>query len=141
VSFYLDASVLVSFFVSDAHSPAADAWIDRAPNDIVVSDFAKVEFAAVMSRLVRMGAIDHSAANEALTDCDLWTASATRSVRLQSRDVALADRLVRDFTTLLAAPDALHLAIASNRGHTLITFDQRLADAARMRGAPVATPG
>lgn len=34
----------------------------------------------------------------------------------------------------LAAPDALHLALASNRGFSLATFDTRLAEAAAMRG-------
>lgn len=54
-------------------------------------------------------------------------------------DINGAERLVRDFSTKLAAPDALHLASALNLGATLVTFDERLANAARISGATVAT--
>jgi uncharacterized protein len=47
-------------------------------------------------------------------------------------DFLLAERVVRDFSTRLAAADALHLASAKNLGAALATFDSRLADAARM---------
>ena len=141
MSFYLDANILVSLFVTDSHSAAADRWIDSAPGVIAVSDLAKVEFAAVMSRMVRMGAMHEDAARETLADCDAWLAAATQLARLQSHDMEFADQLVRDFATQLAGPDALHLAIASNHGHTLVTFDQRLANAARMRGVQIVEPG
>ena len=55
--------------------------------------------------------------------------------------VALADRVVRDLATKLAAADALHLATAKNAGAQLATFDQRLADGARMRGVELAGLG
>jgi predicted nucleic acid-binding protein len=45
---------------------------------------------------------------------------------------------VRDYSTKLSAPDALHLASAKNAGATLATFDARLADAARAQGVEVA---
>jgi predicted nucleic acid-binding protein len=48
---------------------------------------------------------------------------------------------VREFSTNLTAPDALHLASAKNAGATLATFDARLADAARAQGVEVATLG
>ena len=53
-------------------------------------------------------------------------------------DFMLAERIVRDFATKLAAADALHLASAKNAGAALATFDLRLADAARMKGVKVA---
>ena len=46
--------------------------------------------------------------------------------------------LVRDFTTKLTAPDALHLASAKNAGATLATLDVRLAEAARAQGVETA---
>ena len=42
-----------------------------------------------------------------------------------------AETLVRDFATKLLAPDALHLASAMQAGAVLVTFDERLANAAR----------
>ncbi|MGP0060221.1 MAG: PIN domain-containing protein, partial [Beijerinckiaceae bacterium] len=41
------------------------------------------------------------------------------------------------FATKLAAADALHLAAAMNAGASLVTFDGRLAEAARMQGVGV----
>jgi predicted nucleic acid-binding protein len=56
-------------------------------------------------------------------------------------DFLLAERLVRDFSTRLAAADALHLASAKNAGATLATFDARLAEAARGQGLALAELG
>ena len=56
-------------------------------------------------------------------------------------DFLLAERLVRDFSTKLAAADALHLASAKNAGATLATFDARLAEAARGQGIALADLG
>jgi predicted nucleic acid-binding protein len=41
----------------------------------------------------------------------------------------------------LAGPDAIHIALALSRDAKLITFDARLADAARSRGTAVVIPG
>jgi predicted nucleic acid-binding protein len=56
------------------------------------------------------------------------------------RDIALAKTIVRRFETKLGVPDALHLAVATNSGFTLVTLDQRLADAARMQRTAAAVP-
>jgi predicted nucleic acid-binding protein len=141
MSFYLDANVLVALFVSDARSAAADSWIDSDAGELCVSDFAKIEVSAVLSRQVRVKAMSEAAAREALADFDDWTARMTLPVETGPRDTSLADRLVRDFTTNLSGPDALHLALAANRDHRLVTFDMRLAAAARLRGLGVVTPG
>lgn len=39
------------------------------------------------------------------------------------------------------APDTLHLALASNRGYRLATFDARLKESAAIRGVPAAALG
>jgi predicted nucleic acid-binding protein len=140
MSFYLDANVLVSLFAVDAHSNKVDAWIDSDPGALFVSNFARVEFAAVVSRQVRVKASD-TAAREALADFDDWAREMTQPIEAEARDMILAESLVRDFATKLAAPDALHLALASNRGFSLATFDTRLAEAAAMRGVRVSELG
>lgn len=140
MSFYLDTNVLLSLFVADANSAAVDRWFDKRPDDLLVSDFARLEFAAVISRMTRTGEMSASDATEALADCDDWILLAARLSFVQSREIAAADRLVRNFATKLAGPDAVHLASAVNLGATLVTFDQRLADAARGLGAEVSTP-
>lgn len=141
MSFYLDANVLVALFVADVHSASADAWVDAGAGELFVSDFARIEFAAVLSRQVRVEAMSETAAREALSDFDEWTARMTLPVETGARDMNLADRLARDFATKLSGPDALHLALSANRDHQLVTFDMRLAEAARRRGARVVVPG
>jgi predicted nucleic acid-binding protein len=54
--------------------------------------------------------------------------------------MAVAGQLVRDFTTKLSAPDAIHLAITRHVGATLATFDDRLAEAAQRHAVPVTLP-
>jgi hypothetical protein len=56
-------------------------------------------------------------------------------------DFELAETLVRDFSTQLAAPDALHLTSAQNAGAALATFDAGLAGAAGTQGVDVDAPG
>jgi hypothetical protein len=137
----LDANVLVALFVSDAHSRTADAWIDSDPGSLFVSDFAKVEVSAVISRQLRAKLTSESVARDALADFDEWTNRMTQPLETNSHDVRFADRLVRDFATKLAAPDALHLAMTLKHGLQLVTFDERLAEAARRSGAAVVVPG
>jgi len=71
-------------------------------------------------------------ARDALADFDEWTNRMTQPLETSSPDVRFADRLVRDFATKLAAPDALHLAIALKHGLQLVTFDERLGGGAEV---------
>jgi predicted nucleic acid-binding protein len=50
---YLDASVLVSLFATDAHSAKADIALKTTKPVPVVSDFAAAEFASAIARRVR----------------------------------------------------------------------------------------
>ncbi len=90
---------------------------------------------AALSRGLRAG----RAAESALLDFDALRANCERMSH-GAADFLLAERIVRDFSTELAAADALHLASAANAGAALATLDARLAEAARMRGAEVAAP-
>lgn len=138
--FYLDANVLLALFIPDVHSPAVDAWLDRDPGEIYVSDFARLEFSAVVSRQVRNRLFDEQAARDALGDFDEWARRMTNPVEVGPRDLSLADRLTRDFATKLAAADAMHLAMALNHDLTLATYDTRLSEAGGKKGATVITP-
>jgi len=137
LSFHLDASFIVSLFLRDAHTFEADHWIERAVGSVIVSDFCAVEFAAVVSHGVRTGRLSPAEAEATLTDFDEWRSKSSVLHHVGTADFARADRLVRDFATKLAAADALHLAAAMNAGASLVTFDDRLAEAARMQGMGV----
>jgi predicted nucleic acid-binding protein len=107
---------------------------------LIVSDLVRLEFAAVVSRAVRMGRFDVEAAARALLGFDEFR-EASLPMSHARDDFELAEKLVRDFGTKLSAPDALHLASARNSGAALATFDVRLADAARTQGVEVAGLG
>ncbi len=140
MNFYLDASAIVPLILRDAHTERMSAWIVEPPGEIIVSDFAALEFSSVVSRHVRINALSEGDGRKAIDLFEEWShASATRT-SIASADLALAERLVRDFTTKLAAADALHLASTINLGTALVTFDQRLLDAARSKGASAIAP-
>jgi uncharacterized protein len=140
VSHYLDTSVMVALLLKDAHSIRADTWLTREKPTFLASDFCAVEFAAVVSRRVRMNRLTTETANLALRRFDEWLSRTVQIVRCTPEQMAAAGQIVRDFTLKLSAPDAIHLAIARHSGATLATFDDRLAEAARQHAVPVMTP-
>jgi predicted nucleic acid-binding protein len=141
VTVYLDTSVVVAILIDEPSSEIARAWFRRlADDDVIVADLAAVEFAAGISRWLRMGRIDVGQAEFALASFDMLRAQCLSYAHGRD-DFALAELIARDFATKLLAPDALHLASAKNAGATLATFDARLADAARMQGIEVAALG
>jgi predicted nucleic acid-binding protein len=137
---YLDASVLIPLLVADAHTQGAVAWYSNANATLIISDLANLEVSAVLLRDLRKGRFAQEAAENALLDFDAMRANCERLSHGAS-DFLLAERLVRDSATKLAAADALHLASAKNAGTTLATLDLRLAEAARGQGVLLAELG
>lgn len=138
MSLYLDTSVLVSLFRSDAHTDAAANIVAEAGTETIVSDFARAEFAAVMGRLVRVGDLTSDAARVAFQNFDTWTASVPQRANILASDMAECEFLLRRLDLGLRAPDALHLAIVMRLSAELLTFDHHMAMAARVVGVVVA---
>ena len=138
MSIYLDASVLVSFFLADANSALAIAFLRRAHPSLVVSDFAAAEFVSAAARLVRTKERSLAAAQGALANLDRWRAVETASAETQPLDIAAADVILRRFDLVLRAPDAVNLVIARRIGAEIATFDRRMIDSAQALGIPVA---
>jgi uncharacterized protein len=137
VTIYADTSVVVAFVFDEPDSDRIRDWFRRTTQGIIVSDLVRLEFPAVVTRATRTGRLSPSEASAALASFDLLAAR-SRPLRHGRADFEAAEKLVRGFTTKLAAPDALHLASAKNAGAVLATFDARLADAARAQGVEVA---
>jgi predicted nucleic acid-binding protein len=140
VTTYVDTSVLATAIFEEPRSAAARDWLRRTRDRIIVSDLSGLEFAAVVSRAVRMGRFDTDAAARAPASFDEIRADSLPQSHGRG-EFELAERLIRDFATKLAAADALHLASAKNAGATLATFDARLDEAARAQGLAVAELG
>jgi len=137
VSAYLDASVLVAMFTDDVMTPRATALIAMAPPPLIVSDFAALEFASAISRIVRMRALSRNTAQQALADLDIWVSRGALRVEIGSGDVGAASGFIRRLDLNLRGPDAMHIALAQRLGATLFTLDAKLKTCAKKLGLAV----
>jgi predicted nucleic acid-binding protein len=136
---YFDTSAVIALFQEERHSPDLIQWIGQDNPSIHFSDFGALEFAAVVSRSVRSKRQTERWAAKAMGDFDSWRRDIVE-LTITSIQVGHAERLIRDFRSKLSAADALHVALAASGGLTLITFDKRMADAARMNDLAVLIP-
>ena len=139
MSIYLDASFLVPTLVQETTSEVAKAYLSTRPERLI-SDFAAVEVASGLSRLVRMGLLAAAEAVARLTDFEAWRAATSSPAEVHAADFRLAYTYVCRFDLMLRAPDALHLAIANRLRATLVTLDGRMERAARELGIAVEVP-
>jgi predicted nucleic acid-binding protein len=140
VSFYLDTSAIYSYIFADSNSFAIDKWIGGAHGRLIISDWAESEFGALINRRARAGGLTVDAAAAGLAEFDSFAMQHCERCRMSASAGALAPRLARDPELKLSAADALHLALSDDGGHCLVTFDSRLAEAARTRGFSTEIP-
>ena len=137
MSLYLDASVLVALFTSDALTARADAWLRARQPVVIVSDFAAAEFASAIARRVRTGELTADDARGVFATFDDWTARVAGRVETSPADVSTAAAYLRRLDLTLRTPDALNIAIAQRIGAELLTFDQKMAASASTLGLMV----
>lgn len=135
---YLDASVLVSLFTSDALSGRADRYFDGALPAVLLSDFAAAEFASAVARKARTGALLVDEAHAAFAAFDAWVSTEATRVRVSPADISVADSFLRRLDLTLRAPDAVHIAMTIRLGAALATFDRAMEASARTLGCAVA---
>jgi|SRR5580700_1916500 predicted nucleic acid-binding protein len=133
-----DTSALVALFVGDEFGERAERYIGEQNPTILVSDFAAVEFASAVSRLVRMRLLSRSAAAGVFTDFDAWRRGSTTGIAIGAEDLASAEAFLRRLEFNLRAGDAIHIGVAQRAQAALATFDQRMAEVAAMLGVEVA---
>ena len=138
MSVYLDASILVALFTSDALTARADNFLRKNPSVLIVSDFAAAEFSAVIARHVRTKDINKDDARLVFSNFDTWTARTTQRAPIGTADIIAAEVLLRRFELALRTPVALNIAMAQRLGAMLATFDTKMAAAARTIGTEVA---
>jgi predicted nucleic acid-binding protein len=140
LSFYLDTNAIYSYVFEDAHSQRIDDWIASRRAPIVVSDWAEAEFYALVGRRTRSGGLTPEAVDVGIRDFVTLAYEHAQRLSLSAAAGALAANLARDPKLKLSAADALHLALSAHGDHCLVTFDERLAEAARARGFAVEIP-
>jgi len=125
---YMDSSAIVKLAVAEPESRALRLYLSRR-KELVTSALARTEVARALlpegSRAVRRG-------EEALRRIQL--------LRINDRVLAAAGRM-RPID--LRSLDAIHLASVEQLGpavRCVVTYDERMADAAQAIGLPVAAP-
>lgn len=126
---YLDTSALAKLVVAEPETPALAAWLREADRGPVACDLARTE----LLRTVRRFAPDRVLRARAVLD----------SVTLSEVTRATFEQAGRLDPTTMRSLDAIHLAAALDLGDDLdamITYDDRLAEAAQLNGIRVMAP-
>lgn len=139
---YLDTSFLLPYYLDEPHSLGVERVIRAAaPGELVTSEWALVEFASAVARLVRSGALDGDP-QVLLGALETHTRDVYVVVTPERGDHATARAmLVADPHLGLRGPDALHLALAWRHGEVLHTLDRKLLACARALGVAATDAG
>ena len=114
---YFDTSFLVPLVLPEATSEPITGFFEGLPADaLAVSHWTRVEFASLLAREVRMGGLEAAAAREAGSQFETIIEESFIVLLPNGDDFDRAREWLSRFDTGLRAGDALHLAIASNRG-------------------------
>ena len=127
--FYLDTSAAVKLVVAEQGSAALQRWLGARDGRVFSSDLLRTE----LLRSTKRAATQHMVQARAILD----------SLVLLTLTTTVCERAAMLEPELLRSLDALHLAAALEAGDELegmVTYDQRMAEAARALGISVATP-
>jgi len=136
---YFDASALVKLYLPEPHSGSLNRLV-LGRRDTLVSDLAVTEIVSSLCRSRREGALSAAIVirirRQILTHLESGVYTRVDLAPAVHRE---ADRLLTAIDQVaLRAADALHLALALGSGAaTMLTFDRRLAAAARASGLGV----
>jgi predicted nucleic acid-binding protein len=127
--FYVDTSALLKLIVAEGESEAMRHWMDTATGRVLGNDLLRTELLRAVRRSVP--------AREAMAHAILESVLLIRLRRATFEAAATTEP--RDLRSL----DALHLASALEfRGDLegIVTYDERLAEAAEANGITVISP-
>ncbi len=135
---YFDTSFLVPLVLPEATSePVAAFFEELAGETLAVSDWTRVECASLLARAVRTGNLDPASARRAGSRFEAMLPESFVALLPNRGDFDRARRWLGRFDTGLRGGDALHLAIAKNRGADAIhTLDKPMIAAGRSLGLP-----
>lgn len=124
-------------------SSRVEAFLNRElPGSIVVSRWARTEFASLLARNVRMKLQAEGDARTLMDHFDEDVGSSFYAYTPTAEDFDLATSLIlASPTSGLRGADALHLAAAKNQRFSLYTLDQTLLRAAEAFGVDASDAG
>lgn len=127
---YLDTSALVKLVVAEPETPALREWLLSDERDPVSCDLTRTELLRAVRRVAPELAVQARRVLDSITLIQVGTVTFDAAGRLDP--------------ALLRTLDAVHLAAALALGDdldTVVTYDDRLAQAARVNGVQVTSPG
>jgi uncharacterized protein len=126
---YIDTSAMVKLVVAEAETAALQAWFAEQERDPVSCDLARAELLRAIRRAAPDRVVRAREVLESVTLIEVTTAV--------FEDAGLLD------PAILRTLDAIHIAAALVLGDDLeamVTYDDRMADAARANGIAVVAP-
>lgn len=127
--FYVDTSALVKLVVAEPETAALQSWIRSEGAELVSSDLARTELLRAVRRAAAGRVVQARAVLDSVTLVGVRTSTFEAAGQLDP--------------AMLRTLDALHIASALELGDDLsglVTYDDRLGDAARSHGIPVVAP-
>lgn len=134
---YLDTSLIVAALSNEDLSVQAQEWLAaQDPEELALSEWTITEVSSAFAIKLRRGDIDVAARASLLAEFNRLLAESFTVLTVISQHFRTAAHFVDSHELGLRAGDALHLAIASERGATLVTADKTLAAAGPSLGTP-----
>lgn len=129
--FYLDTSVIVAYYCPELLSEKAEDFL-TAHTRPAISTLTELEMFSAVSRKVREGGLTRKTGNQIIAKfLGHVEGHFYKYFPVEPHHYRLARNWIGLFATKLKTLDALHLAIASSEGLTLITADYELQESAR----------
>lgn len=129
MTYYLDTSALVKLVVAEDETAALRRWLVEADRSSVSSDLTRTELMRAVRRIAPDRVVQARAVLDPITLIDVGTQNFEPAGRLEPAP--------------LRTQDAVHVAVALELGDDLdgiVTYDERLAEAARLNGVRTVAP-
>lgn len=139
---YLDTSVLLPFYRTEASSAAVEAMLTAQREPPLVSRLGELELASALARWVRARELTEAQAHQVGNAFrDDIRAGRFRRVDVPAESYDTAAQWLLSRKTGLRVLDALHLACTLAHEAELVTGDKVLLRAAQQLGIPASRPG